>query len=133
MKFNLTPVDSDGTPRFEVSIQYTYGETDYSVRTQTIILPIKDLDDLEKYIKRFNELRDMVNANRDDGVEYPVEYRADFEDYFFSFDVEGLDNVSIDLVSDDTNDDFDSFARMEIDKIFYYNEHGSKFKVDVEA
>lgn len=129
MKFNLTPVDSDIIPRFVVSIKYIHGATDYTVRHETAIVPSGELNDLEKYIARFNELRDMVEANRSDGVEYPVEYRADFEDYFSSFDVDGLDNVTIDLINDETNDDFDCFARMEIDEVFYYNEHGVKFKV----
>lgn len=131
MKFNLTPVDNDANPRFELSIQYIHGETDYTVRHDMAVLPSGDFGDLEKYISRFNELRDMVEANRTDGVEYPVEYRGDFEDYFFSFEVEGLDVVSIELVNDETNDEFDCFARMAIAEIFYYNEHGAKFKVEI--
>lgn len=129
MKFELTPVEQDIAPRFEINIEYIHGATDYTVCHDTAIVPSGDLNDLEKYIARFNELRDMVEANRSEGVEYPVEYRADFEDYFASFDVDGLDNVSIDLINDETNDDFDCFARMAINKIVYYNEHGVKFDV----
>ena len=132
MKFNLTPVDVDVSPRFELSIKYTHGETDYTVRYHTSILASEDINDLEKYIKRFNELRDMIEANRSDGVEYPVEYRGDFEDYFASFDVEGLDNVSIDFINDETNDEFDCFARMEISDIFLYTADGAKFNVEIE-
>lgn len=131
MKFNLTPVAIDSTPRFEVTIQYLHGVTDYTVRHDIAVIPSGDLGDLEKYINRFNELSDMVEANRTDGVEYPVEYRGDFEDNFTSFEVEGLDVVSIELVNDETDDDFDCFARMWISEIFYYNEHGAKFKVEI--
>lgn len=135
MKFNLTPVaitaTIDLTPRFEVTLQYLHGATDYNVRYDVAVVPSGDLGDLEKYITRFNELSDMVEENRTDGVEYPVEYRSDFEDYFASFDVEGLDVVSIELINDETNDDFDCFARMAIADIFYYNEHGTKFKVEI--
>jgi hypothetical protein len=131
MKFNLTPVGSDSTPRFEVTIQYLHGATDYTVRHDIAVIPSGDLGDLEKYITRFNELSHMVEANRTDGVEYPVEYRGDFEDYFAIFEVEGLDVVSIELVNDETDDDFDCFARMSITEIFYYNEHGAKFKVEI--
>lgn len=131
MKFNLTPVEIDSTPRFEVTIQYLHGATDYTVRHDIAVIPSGDLSDLEKYITRFNELSHMVEANRTDGIEYPVEYRGDFEDNFTSFEVEGLDVVSIELVNDETDDDFDCFARMWIAEIFYYNEHGAKFKVEI--
>lgn len=114
-----------------MTIQYLHGATDYTVRHDIAVIPSGYLGDLEKYITRFNELSHMVEANRTDGVEYPVEYRGDFEDYFASFEVEGLDVVSIDLVNDETNDEFDCFARMSITEIFYYNEHGAKFKVEI--
>jgi hypothetical protein len=56
----------------------------------------------------------------------------DFKDYFSSFDVEGLDGVTIELINDESNDDFDCFARMEIANIFYFNENGDKCKVSWE-
>lgn len=129
MKFELGPVEQSVIQRFEVDVQYIHGCTDYTVRHQSTIIPSGSLDDLEKYITSFNELRDMVEANRSEDTPYPDEYIEDFKDYFSSFDVEGLDGVTIELINDEANDDFDCFARMEIANIFYFDENGAKCKV----
>lgn len=131
MKFDITPVNSDPILRFEVSIQYMHGTTDYTVRHKLTIIESGNFDDLSKYISTFNELKEMIEAKRSGDVDYPEYYKECFEDFYSTFDVEGLDNVSIELINDETIDEFDCFARIEIADIFFYNEKGEKFKVKI--
>lgn len=131
MQFQLTPVNSELFPHFKVVVSYEHGGSDCTVRRQTHLLNLTDLEDLAIYIKEFNRLSAMIEANRSDDVEYPDELLADFADFYFTFDIDGLD-VSIEFVPDEIIDDFATFTRMTISEIYYFDEHGGKFKVTWE-
>jgi len=132
MQFKLTPVASDNLPRFEIVVSYEHGGSDCTVRHQTHLLNLNNTDDLAIYIKEFNRLSAMIEANRSDDVEYPDEYLDDFADFYYTFDVDGLNDISIEFVPDEIYDDFATFAKMTISEIYYFDDKGGKFKVTWE-
>lgn len=88
-----------------------------------------DFQDLEKYITKFNEIKNNVNKNRRSSQEFPKEYQEQFADWNFYFTIDGL-NVGIELERDVyCNDEMLAyFADIEIMSLFYYDENDKNLK-----
>jgi hypothetical protein len=129
MKFELKEVKKDKTPRFEIEVEYEHGDSDYHNRILTI-LESDNFKDLEKYITKFNEIKNNIKKNRRSSQDFPKEYQEQFADWEFYFPIDGLD-VGIELERDVyCNDEMLAyFADIEIMSLFYFDENDCKFEV----
>lgn len=129
MNFKMTPIiDKTIESCFVVTIAYEHGDADLTTTDNTVIKST-NINDLEKFFDKFNEVNVHVDNNRSYGTKYP----SQFEELDYCFPVPGLygdrTTVYIGLERDEFTNESDYFAGMSISKVVYYDESGQKFNV----
>lgn len=104
---------------FEVTINYEHGDAD-ATTTSTAVYQNKTLEDMIRFFTKFNEFSEIIEDNPQCGDEI-------CEDGYFLVEPGWYIYPQSDIIYEGT----DSYARMSIDKVFYYDLQGEKFAVEI--
>lgn len=124
MKLKKTIVEQTIRNAYEIIIWYEHGDGDANTQ-ETMLLKNKSEEDIILYIKAFNEVQQIINSHREDGVDIPP---GTFKDGRYIVKDKMYIETQYDLYSQDSK----HFAAMGIEKIYYYDDVGQKFLVEVQ-
>lgn len=108
---------------YEIEFEFEHGDAD-SYSNETVIFNNMNEEQLIEYVKKSNEISQMIEDSRAGGDELTDNFYAQAKCGEFEIPVE-LDNYAKMQVSN-------YYAASGISKIFYYNEYGNKFEVTVD-
>lgn len=124
MKLKKTIVEQTIRNAYEIIIWYEHGDGDANTQ-ETMLLKDKSEEDIILYIEAFNEVQQIINSHREDGVDIPP---GTFKDGRYIVKDKMYIETEYDLYSQDSK----HFAAMGIEKIYYYDDVGQKFLVEVQ-
>lgn len=107
---------------YEIEFSFEHGDGDSS-DTQTIIFNNMTEDQLVAYVKKSEEISEMIENSRSNGIDLPKNFRQLAVSDKFEILIE-LDNYAKLNMSN-------YYAESGISQIFYYNEKSEKFTVKI--
>lgn len=108
---------------FEIEFDFEHGDADSS-NSYSVVFNNMNEQQLIEYVKKANEISEMIEDSRSNGTDLAKDFYAQAKSGEFEIPVE-LDNYAKMHMSN-------YYASSGISNIFYYNEHGQKFKVTVD-
>jgi negative regulator of genetic competence, sporulation and motility len=108
---------------FKIEIEYEHGDAD-SQNTDTVTLKDCSEVDFIEYVKKFDELKEMINHSRSYGEELPDDFESMCKvgKYYIPVELDAYAKMHMSGY----------YANMRINSISYFNENGEEFLVEIK-